>query len=90
MKIYYKTVGQILLTVPDVILCGDNMIQFKNISILGNENLFRITFNTAFIDSSNKLHLKRWNISPEKLHKDFAKFDADFYVELEFEDFCHG
>jgi len=67
------------------------MIQFKIIDMLSSSgNLFRITFNTAFIDSSNKLHLNRWNISPENLHKDFTKFEADFYVELEFEDYCHG
>ena len=32
----------------------------------------------------------RWQISPEDLQKDFNKFDNNFLVELEFEDFCHG
>jgi len=36
------------------------------------------------------LKLNRYEISPEKLHKDFDKFPEDFEVIFEFEDFCKG
>lgn len=66
------------------------MIQFKNKGKTSNSSLFRITFNTAFIAANNQMKCTRWQISPEDLQKDFNKFDNNFLVELEFEDFCHG
>lgn len=57
---------------------------------LSNTDLFRATFNTAFINSNNILKLTRYEISPEKVHRDFSKFPEDFEVILEFADFCMG
>jgi|DEB0MinimDraft_12_1074336.scaffolds.fasta_scaffold43206_1 hypothetical protein len=75
---------------PPIMLYGDIMVQFKSVGSINQSNLFRITFNTAFVESENKLKLSRWNISPENLHKDFTKFEADFNVIMDFEDYCHG
>jgi hypothetical protein len=36
------------------------------------------------------MRCSRWQISPEDLQKDFNKFDNNFTVELEFEDYCFG
>ena len=71
-------------------LFGNIMIKFNAVGTLSNSDLFRVTFNTAFISSTNKLRLNRYEISPEKLHKDFDKFPEDFEVIFEFEDFCKG
>ena len=55
---------------------------------MSNSKLMRISFNTAFIGASNKLECTRWNISPEDLHKDYSKFENDFFVRFEFKDYC--
>ena len=51
------------------------MIKFKYKTTFSSANLFRITFNTAFIGSDNKIAIDRWQISPESLQKDFEKFE---------------
>ena len=66
------------------------MIKFNHMGTLSNSDLFRVTFNTAFIPKHNILKLNRYEISPEKVHKDFDKFPEDFEVILVFEDFCKG
>ena len=57
-----------------VLLFGNLLVKFKNVGSMSNSNLFRITFNTAFIGPSNRLEYGRWNISPEDLHTDHQKF----------------
>jgi len=52
--------------------------------------LFRITFNTAFLNVGNKLTIKRLNISPENLHKKTDMFKKDFMITLHFDDVCQG
>ena len=52
-------------------LYGNIMIVFKDIKNLGNSEIFRISFNTAFIGDDNVFEIDRWNISPEDTHKDF-------------------
>ena len=55
------------------------MIIFKNYSkISTNTEIFRISFNTAFIGDENAIRLNRWQISPEDLHKDRHKFEDNF------------
>ena len=72
-------------------LFGNIMIVFKDIKVTGNSEIFRISFNTAFIGDDNVFEIDRWNISPEDTHKDFQKFPPNkFFVKIEFEDFCHG
>ena len=71
-------------------LFGNIMIKFNSMGTLSNTDLFRATFNTAFINSSNILKLNRYEISPEKVHRDFNKFPEEFEVILEFADFCKG
>lgn len=58
----------------------------KNLTV--NSELFRLTFNTAFIGHTNTMFCNRWQIEPENLHKDFNKFDEGFSIFLEFADFC--
>lgn len=68
---------------------GNVLIEFKQINFTGSTSeIFRVTFNTAFIGQRNKLKLKRNEISPENTHKDLSKFPSDFEVELIFEDAC--
>ena len=49
--------------------------------------LFRISFNTAFIDSSNKIVVDKRLISPESLHNSNV-FADDFEMTLTFDDYC--
>ena len=79
VKFYYKTDEVIDLVLNAKIhLYGNIMIQFKNKGRTSNSDLFRITFNTAFIDYTNCMICSRWQLSPENLHKDFSKIGDDF------------
>lgn len=74
-----------------VLLYGNIMIVFKDSKMTGNSEIFRLSFNTAFIGEDNLIEIDRWQISPEDTHKDYQKFPVDrFFVKVEFEDFCHG
>jgi len=73
VKFYYITERVIELEIISdmpVLLYGNLLVKFKNMGTMSNQNLFRITFNTAFIGPSNRLEYGRWNISPENLHTD--------------------
>jgi hypothetical protein len=63
------------------------LIVFKNSGYPSSE-LFRITFNTAFIGDQNLLKFSRFEISPESIQKDYEKFTENFQVDLEFEHGC--
>ena len=55
------------------------MIVFKNFGTLSKSSeIFRLSFNTAFIGDDNLLKMNRWQISPEDLHKDKHKFEENF------------
>ena len=71
-------------------LQGSILIVFKQINFTSTTDLFRLTFNTAFIGQRNYLKLSRWEISPENNHKDFSKFPEDFQVEIWFDNGCKG
>jgi hypothetical protein len=64
------------------------MIKFKYSTTFSTADLFRVTFNTAFIGSENLLHVDRWQISPENLHKDYEKFGKNFGVLFTFSNYC--
>jgi hypothetical protein len=66
------------------------MISFKQVGMFKTTELFRITFNVAFIQKQNRMELDRFEISPEALHKDKTKFTDNFKIILEFDDFCKG
>ena len=52
------------------LLKGNILIEFKTETWGSSKDLFRITFNTAFIGKRNKLVMRRTEISPEAVHKD--------------------
>jgi hypothetical protein len=52
------------------------------------QELFRITFNTAFIGTDNLLEVNRNEISPECLQKNTSRFTDLFKCKLYFKDFC--
>lgn len=88
MKFYYAQEGIIDLVIrDDVPLVGNILIQFKAIGKLTTSNLFRISFNTAFIDRSNKIVVDKTLISPESLHNS-SVFADDFEMTLTFQDYC--
>ena len=90
-RFYSRLEGKIDLKIKDkILLVGSIMIMVKNKGTLSNYELFRVTFNTAFIGSDNKLVCHRKMISPENLHKDSQKFDEQFKIIFEFDDFCRG
>ena len=55
---------------------------------MGDQNLFRVSFHTAFIGHSNTVVCSRQQISPEDVQKDYKTFPESFEVRLEFEDYC--
>ena len=64
------------------------MIKFKYATTFSCSDLFRVTFNTAFINVDNQLKINRTQISPENLHKDFEKFGKKFSCKFIFSDYC--
>ena len=44
----------------DVLLYGNIMIVFKDQKVTGNSEIFRVSFNTAFIGDSNMIEVDRW------------------------------
>ena len=66
------------------------MVKFLTKGAVSSTDLFRVSFNTAFVANNNILKFGRYEISPEKVHKDFKMFPEGFEVQFEFEDFCKG
>ena len=64
------------------------MIKFKYTTTFGTSDLFRVTFNTAFIGPENILESNRFQISPESLQKDTKKFRDKFKCKFIFKDYC--
>ena len=60
------------------------MIKFKYTATFTTPELFRVTFNTAFIGTENVLNINRFQISPENLHKDYEKFSNQFACKIYF------
>lgn len=67
-------------------LCGSILIVFKHRGLTGDYKLFRVSFHTAFIGSSNHMKVTRNQISPENNHKDFKTFPEGFEVNFFFKD----
>ena len=66
------------------------MVVFKyygSFAFAPNE-LFRLTFNTAFIGTDNVIEVDRLSISPEKLQKETNMFGPNFKCQLYFTDYC--
>ena len=64
------------------------MIKFKYTTTFGTSDLFRVTFNTAFVGAENILEINRLQISPESLQKDTDKFADKFKCKFIFKDYC--
>lgn len=90
VKFYSKKNGCIELEIDNLALFGNILIQFKTMGSLSNSNLFRTTFNTAFIGRNNSIEVNHKCVSPESLHKDYTTFDSDFFVRFNFADYCEG
>lgn len=90
-RFYFKQEGCIKLRLPKKIrLYGNIMIKFKYATTFSTADLFRVTFNTAFIGMDNELKINRNQISPESLHKDYEKFSKQFSCKFTFSDFCQN
>jgi C2 domain of PTEN tumour-suppressor protein len=64
---------------------GDTKIMFNH----KTSNMFRIMFNTSFIQNGNYIHAGKMELSPEDIRKDNGKtLPNDFKIYIFFEDFC--
>lgn len=52
--------------------------------------MFRVSFNTGFINNKNLIKCQRENVSPEDLHKDFKTLPSNFSIQIYFDDYCKG
>ena len=69
-------------------LQGDVKIVFKHAGF-SNKVMFRIMFNTAFIQRGNYIKAGKMELSPEDIRKDKNKIiPKDFIVYIHFDDFC--
>jgi hypothetical protein len=69
-------------------LQGDVKILFKHAGF-SNKVIFRIMFNTAFIQRGNYIKAGKMELSPEDIRKDKNKvIPEDLIVYIHFEDFC--
>ena len=68
VRFYYKDEGVIELKLPGKLrIYGNIMVKFSYSSSFSftPQELFRVTFNTAFISTENVLEVDRCSISPE-------------------------
>ena len=71
-----------------MILEGDIKIVFKHAGFT-SKTMFRMMFNTAFIQRGNYIKAGKMELSPEDIRKDKDKvIPADFIVYIHFEDVC--
>jgi len=62
---------------------GDTKIVFKHVRYAGKKTLFRIMFNTAFIQKGNYIQAGKMELSPEDVRKDKGKIiPNDFVIYL--------
>jgi hypothetical protein len=91
VRFYGEDEGKIELMLPGKLqLHGNILIKFKYHGTFNTPEMFRISFNTAFIGTSNILDLSRWEISPESCQKDNEKFNENFHCVLHFENYCRN
>ena len=87
-----KEQGVIFLLSPhqkqSLVLQGDVKIMFKHAGF-SNKVMFRIMFNTAFIQRGNYIKAGKMELSPEDIRKDKGKvIPSDLIVHIFFEDVC--
>lgn len=71
-----------------MVIQGDVKIMFKHAGF-SQKTMFRIMFNTAFIQRGNYIKAGKMELSPEDIRKDKNKIiPADFMVYIFFEDIC--
>ena len=72
----------------NLILQGDVKIILKHAGF-SNKVMFRIMFNTAFIQRGNYIKAGKMELSPEDIRKDKGKIiPPDFIVYIHFDDIC--
>ena len=70
------------------ILAGDIKIIFKHAGF-STKTMFRIMFNTSFIQHGNYIKAGKMELSPEDIRKDGGKYlPNNFLVYIFFDDFC--
>ncbi|CAD8112550.1 unnamed protein product [Paramecium sonneborni] len=82
----YKGVSHDLLFGKVIPICGDILIKVFNDGMLKNQKMFRLAFNTAFIDETaqNTLQFSLKDLDPSQLLKD-DRFDKNFQVVIQIE-----
>lgn len=65
-------------------LCGSMLVVFKHRGLMGDSDLFRVSFHTGFIGRSNTLTCTRKMISPEDVQKNMKLFPSDFQITFTF------
>lgn len=91
MRFYNKDEGVIELKLPGKLrIYGNIMVRFLHSRsfALSPSELFRVTFNTAFISTENVLEVDRCSISPENCAKETDRYSDAFRCQLFFEDYC--
>ena len=72
------------------LLQGDVKIIFSSEGSWSDKVMFRIMFNTAFIQRGNYIKAGKMELSPEDIRKDKNKvIPEDFIVYIHFEDYCN-
>lgn len=92
VRFYHHSEGSIDIKLPGKLrIYGDIMIVFKYYGSFAFTplELFRVTFNTAFIGTDNLIEVDRWSISPELVQKE-KTFSYDFSCRLFFSDYCRS
>jgi|TARA_B110000285_G_scaffold165648_1_gene185043 hypothetical protein len=62
-------------------LKGQVLIVFKQRSAMEPE-IFRISFNTAFVPKNNEIVFTKTEVGPDKLHHDDKVLDKNFKITL--------
>ena len=91
VRFYSQDEGGINIKLPGKLrLAGDFMLVFKHLGSyrFSPIELFRITFNTAFVGSDNALSFDRWSLSPENIQKEKSILTDDFKCQVLFSDYC--
>ena len=90
VRFYYENEVIDLVLPGKLRLYGNIMIKFYFSSSFAftPQELFRITFNTAFVPVDNRIEVDRFMISPEDLSKDYNRFTNEFRCQLTFKDYC--
>jgi hypothetical protein len=60
---------------------GQILIVFKQRGV-SDQEMFRVSFNTAFVDTTNEIEFTKTEVGPDKLHHDCKMLKDDFKITL--------